>query len=134
MWWWKKKAEEPVKIRNVFTVPSDEAQMYLSRVIDDVKTIMQNDRFMEASKKVKLPDNAGLADYEKLIKDTIPSKISSFLSLFIVDCYDNVRRILASLMATDFDEYKNKTLEEMCEDFATLNIAEVTKLIRFFIH
>lgn len=132
--WWKKKKEEPVKIRNVFTVSSEEAKMYLSRIIGDVKEIMNNDNFVDAFCKIKLPDNATLADYEKLIKNTIPSKVNSFLKLFIVDSYDSMRRILASLMATEFDEYKNKTLEEMCEDFATLNIAEVAKLIRFFIH
>lgn len=132
--WWKKKRRKRVKIRNIFTVPSEEAKTYLSRIIDDVKQIMSNDNFVDAFCKIKLPENAGLADYEKLIKNTIPEKVNSFLKLFIVDSYDSVRRILASLMATEFDEYKNKTLEQMCEDFATLNIAEVAKLIRFFTH
>lgn len=134
MWWKKKKVEEPKKIRNVFTIPSEEAKKYLGHIADDVKAIFESENFMEASKRVKLPENATRADYEKLIKQITPAKVAGFLRWGLVDCYDNFRRIMACLMAVDFEEYKNKSIEEMCEDFATMNVAEVANLLRFFIH
>lgn len=127
----KKKIE---KKKNIFTISSEEAKKYLSSITNDVYTIIKNDKFLEATKKVNLPENATIKDYERLIKNTIPSKIYNFMMLFIDDCYDEVRRILSAVFVTDFEEYKNKSIQEMCEDIANLNVTEVAKIINFFLH
>ena len=127
----KKLKIEP-QFRTVFSIPSEEAKKYLSSIIKDVNTIMQNDKFMEATKKVRLPENATIQDYENLIKRVAPSKIYAFLSLFIDECYDEVRRILSAIFVTDFELYRNKSLNEMVEDIAKLSNEEIGKILRFF--
>lgn len=126
------KAQIIQKRKTIFNIPSDEAKNYLSSIIKDVHEIMNNDKYMEATKKVKLPDNATIKDYENLVKRVAPSKIYNFLSLFIDDCYDNIRRILANIFVTDFDEYKKKSIEDMCEDISTLSSEQIGRIISFF--
>lgn len=128
-----KKSNDKVK-RSIFTIPSDEAKGYLSSIIKDVNTIMQNDKFMEATKKVKLPENASIKDIENLVKRVAPNKVYAILSLFIDDCFDEVRRILSAIFVTDFEEYKQKSIMDMCNDIATLNAIELKQIISFFIH
>lgn len=121
---------EPVK--TVFNIPSDEAKIYLSSIAKDVHEILNNDKFMEATKRVKLPENATIKDYEQLVKKTVPQKIYNFLMLFIDDCYDNVRRVLSAIYVTDFEEYKKKSLQEMAEDIARLSQSEIGQILSFF--
>ena len=128
----KKKEIEIVPVKTVFNVPSEEAKIYLSSIVKDVNEILNNDKFMEATKRVKLPENATIKDYEQLVKKTVPTKIYNFLMLFIDDCYDNVRRILASIYVTDFEVYKNKSLKEMSEDIARLSQSELGQILSFF--
>lgn len=130
----RKKEIEIVPVKTVFNVPSEEAKIYLSSIVKDVNEILNNDKFMEATKRVKLPENATIKDYEQLVKKTVPTKIYNFLMLFIDDCYDNVRRILASIYVTDFEEYKNKSLKEMSEDIARLSQSELGQILSFFRH
>lgn len=127
------KREINQKRKTIFTIPSDEAKTLLSSIIKDVYEILKNDKFLEATKKVKLPENATIKDYENLVKHTIPSKVYNFMALFVDECFDNIRRILANIFVTDFEEYKKKSLEEMCQDIASLNINEMYRLIGFFI-
>lgn len=130
----KKEVEiKPVR-HTIFSIPSDEAKKYLSSIIKDVDTIMHNDKFMEATKKAKLPENATIKDYEELVKRVAPNKIYAILSLFIDECYDEVRRILSAIFVTQYDLYKNKSLKEMCEDIATLSTNEIKQILGFFIH
>ena len=129
----KKEVEiKPVR-HTVFNIPSDEAKKYLSAIIKDVDVIMHNDKFMEATKKAKLPENATIKDYEELVKRVAPNKIYAILSLFIDECYDEVRRILSAIFVTEYELYKNKSLTEMCEDIASLNNDEIKRIIGFFI-
>ena len=95
---------------------------------------MSSDRFMEATKKVKLPENANIQDYANLVKKTAPNKIYNFLMLFANDCYDEVRRILSAIFVTDFEEYKKKSIKEMAEDLSSLGAGEIAKLLGFFNH
>lgn len=128
----KKKDIEIVSVKTVFNVPSEEAKIYLSSIVKDVNEILNNEKFMEATKRVKLPENATIKDYEQLVKKTVPSKIYNFLMLFIDDCYDNVRRILSAVYVTDFEEYKKKSLSEMAEDIARLSQSELGRILSFF--
>ena len=130
----KNQIEIKPKRRTIFNIPSDEAKKYLSQIIEDVNVILHNDKFMEATKKVKLPENATIKDYENLVKRIAPNKIYNFLCLFINDCYDEVRRILACVFITDFEVYRKKSINEMVEDLASLNTNEIRELIRFFLH
>ena len=123
-----------IKRKTIFNIPSDEAKLYLSQIIEDVNVILHNEKFMEATKKAKLPDNATIQDYENLIKRVAPNKIYNFLCLFINDCYDEVRRILACIFTSDFETYRKKSINEMVEDIASLNTNEIRELIRFFLH
>lgn len=120
--------------KTIFNIPSDEAKIYLNSITNDVYTIMKSEKFIEASKKVALPKEATIKDYERLIKQTIPSKIYNFLMLFFDDCFDNVRRILSAVFVTDFEEYRKKSLEEMCQDIASLQVNEIYRLFSFFMH
>lgn len=129
-----KETELKIERKTIFNIPSDEAKQYLASIIEDVKTIMSSDRFMEATKKVKLPENANIQDYANLVKKTAPNKIYNFLMLFADDCYDEVRRILSAIFVTDFDEYKKKSIKEMAEDLASLGSFEIAKLLGFFNH
>lgn len=127
-----KKEKKEIR-KNIFNVSSEEAKKYLSSIVNDVNIIMQNDKFFEATKKVKLPENATIKDYENLVKRVAPNKIYNLLMLFIDDCFDNVRRILSCIFLEDFEEYKNKSIEQMCEDISTLNKEQIGKIISFFI-
>lgn len=129
----KKIVEMKPARKTIFNIPSDMAKPYLSAIIKDVKTIMDSEKFMEATKKVQLPENATIKDYEHLVKKVAPAKIYAFLSLFIDDCYDEVRRILSAVFVTEFELYKNKSINDMCEDLYSLNNDEIIKLLRFFI-
>ena len=130
----KKKVVEVKPVRKtIFNIPSDHAREYLSSIIKDVNTIMQNEKFMMATKKVELPENASIKDYENLVKRVAPAKIYAFLSLFVDECFDEVRRILSAIFVTDFEIYKVKSINDMCEDIASLSGEEVAKIIRFFI-
>ena len=100
--------------KTIFNIPSDEAQKYLSSIIKDVEIVMKNEKFMEATHKVEVPENATIKDYENLVKRVAPVKIYKFL--------------------TDFDTYKKKSINEMCEDISSLSADEVVKVLRFFIH
>ena len=126
----KKKKTETIK--NIFTISSEEAKVYLSSIIRDVKTIMENEKFVDFTKKVKVPENATIKDYENLVKKVVPNKVYNFLTLFIDDCYDEVRRILSAIFVTDFEEYKKKSIEEMCKDISNLSRTELGKVLSFF--
>lgn len=126
----KKKVEK----KTIFNIPSEEARCYLQSIIKDVNTIVSSDKFMEATKKVKLPENATIKDYEYLVKKVAPTKIYNFLTLFIDDCFDEVRRILSAIFVTDFEEYKKKSIKDMCQDISTLSSDELSKIIGFFYH
>ena len=129
----RKKTNKPEVRKTVFNIPSDEAKMLLGSITRDVYEIMKNEKFLEATKKVKLPKEATIMDYEKAVKETIPSKIYNFMLLFVDDCFDNIRRILSAVFVTDFEEYKKKSIEDMCKDIASLNINELRRFIGFFI-
>ena len=129
-----RRKEKTQKRKTIFNIPSDEAKKYLSQIVEDVNVILHNDKFMEATKKAKLPDNATIQDFENLIKRVAPNKIYNFLCLFINDCYDEVRRILACVFICDFEEYRKKSIQEMVEDIASLNTNELRELVRFFLH
>lgn len=120
--------------KTIFNIPSEDAKKYLSSIVKDVHTILNNDKFMEATKKVKLPENATIKDYELLVKRVVPQKMYNFLMLFIDDCYDELRRILSCIFVTDFEEYKNKSIQEMCEDLSSLTSGELSKILGFFHH
>lgn len=128
----KKKKTENVERKTIFNIGSDEAKVYLSSIIKDVHEILNNDKFMEATKKVKLPENATIKDYENLVKKTVPNKVYNFLMFFIDDCYDNIRRILSAIFVTDFEVYKKKSIQEMCEDISSLSSSEMSKILGFF--
>lgn len=123
-----------IERKTIFNIPSDEAKKYLTSIVKDVQTILSNDKFMEATKKAKLPDNATIKDYENLVKRVVPQKVYNFLTLFIDDCFDEVRRILSAIFVTDFEEYRKKSINEMCEDISTLSGAEIGRILGFFIH
>lgn len=122
-----------IERKTIFNIPSDEAKKYLASIVKDVQTILTSDKFMEATKKVKLPENATIKDYEHLVRVVTPKKVYSILTLFVDDCFDEVRRILASIFVTDFEEYKNKSINDMCEDISTLSGAEIGRILGFFI-
>lgn len=118
---------------NIFNIPSDDARKYLQSIVADVNTILNNDKFMEATKKAKLPDNASIKDYEELIKRVAPKKIYNWLMLLTDECYDEIRRILSAVFVTDFEEYRKKSLEQMVDDISLLKDEELLKILRFFI-
>ena len=118
--------------KTIFNITSEEAKEYLVSIVADVKAVLECDRFLEATQKVKLPENPTIADYEKLIKKTVPNKIYNFLLLFADDCYDNIRRILSAVFVTDFEIYKKKSLKQMAEDISSLGLSEVAKILSFF--
>jgi hypothetical protein len=127
------KKKTKIERKTIFNIPSDEAKKYLTMIVKDVQTILTSEKFMEATKKVKLPENATIKDYEHLVRVVTPKKVYSILTLFVDDCFDEVRRILASIFVTDFEEYKNKSINEMCEDISTLSGAEIGRILGFFI-
>lgn len=127
-----KKKKTKITRKTIFNVPSEDAKVYLASIVKDVHTILSSEKYMEATKRVKLPDNASIRDYENLIKRVYPNKVYNFLTLFIDDCFDEVRRILSAIFVTDFEEYKNKSLEEMCEDISTLSSNEIGRILGFF--
>lgn len=118
--------------KTIFNICSEDAKQYLASIVKDVNTIVSSDKFMEATKRVKLPDNATIKDYENLIKKVYPSKVYNFLTLFIDDCFDEVRRILSAIFVTDFEEYKHKSIEDMCKDISSLSGSEIARIIGFF--
>lgn len=117
----------------VFDLPSDEAQKYLSSIIRDVDTIVNNPKFMEATKRVHLPEDASIKDFEALVTRVAPAKFYTFLCLFIDDCFDEVRRILSAIFITDYEIYKRKSLREMCDDIAGIQPKYLGRLLHFFI-
>ena len=129
----KKQIKSKSERKTIFNIPSDEAKSYLSQIVEDVNVIIHNDKFLEATKKAKLPENATIQDFENLVKRVAPNKIYNFLCLFINDCFDEVRRILACVFITDFEIYRKKSLNEIVEDLASLNTNEIRELIRFFL-
>ena len=118
--------------KTIFNICSEEAKAYLSSIVKDVHTIMTSEKYMEATKRVKLPENATIKDYENLIKRVYPQKVYNFLTLFVDDCFDEVRRILSAIFVTDFEEYKHKSIEEMCQDISSLSKSEISRVIGFF--
>lgn len=129
----KDKFEIQQKTLTVFDIPSDEAKKYLSSIIRDVGVIINTPSFIEATRKVKLPEDATIKDFEELITRTVPSKIYSFLNLFINDCYDEVRKVLSALFITDYEIYKKKSLNAMCEDLARMDKKYLREFLGFFI-
>lgn len=127
------KKKTKIVRKTIFNIPSEEAKIYLSSIVKDVHTILNNDKYMEATKKVSLPDKATIKDYENLVKRVYPQKVYNFLTLFIDDCFDEVRRILSAVFVTDFEEYKNKSLNDMCEDIASLSSNEIGRVLGFFL-
>lgn len=126
------KKKTKIVRKTIFNIPSEEAKIYLSSIVKDVHTILNNDKYMEATKKVSLPDKATIKDYENLVKRVYPQKVYNFLTLFIDDCFDEVRRILSAVFVTDFEDYKNKSLNDMCEDIASLSSNEIVRVLGFF--
>ena len=126
----KKKKTETIK--NIFNISSEEAKIYLASIIKDVKTIVENEKFIEFTKRVKVPENATTKEFEQLVNKVVPNKVYNFLMVFIDDCYDEVRRILSAIFVTDFEEYKKKSLEDMCKDISTLSKTELGKVLGFF--
>ena len=125
----KKKTEN---IKNIFNISSEEAKVYLASITKDVKTIVENEKFIEFTKRVKVPENATTKEFEQLVNKVVPNKVYNFLMVFIDDCYDEVRRILSAIFVTDFEEYKKKSLEDMCKDISTLSKTELGKVLGFF--
>ena len=79
-----------------------------------------------------MPENATTKEFEQLVNKVVPNKVYNFLMVFIDDCYDEVRRILSAIFVTDFEEYKKKSLEDMCKDISTLSKTELGKVLGFF--
>lgn len=127
-----KKKKTKIARKTIFNVSSEEARVYLASIVKDVHTIISNEKYIEATKRVKLPDNATIKDFENLVNRVYPTKVYNFLTLFIDDCFDEVRRILSAVFVTDFEEYKNKSLEEMCEDISSLSSNEIGRILGFF--
>jgi len=128
----KNKIDIQPKKLTVFDIPSDEAKEYLSTIINDVNTIISNPKFIQATKKVEVPENATIKDYEEMLTRIAPAKLYSFLTLFLDDCYDELRRILSAVFITDFEYYKKKSLKAMCEDIASLGKDNLGALLGFF--
>ena len=126
----KKKKTETIK--NIFNISSEEAKVYLASITKDVKTIVEYEKFIEFTKRVKVPENATTKEFEQLVNKVVPNKVYNFLMVFIDDCYDEVRRILSAIFVTDFEEYKKKSLEDMCKDISTLSKTELGKVLGFF--
>ena len=126
----KKKKTETIK--NIFNISSEEAKVYLASITKDVNTIVENEKFIEFTKRVKVPENATTKEFEQLVNKVVPNKVYNFLMVFIDDCYDEVRRILSAIFVTDFEEYKKKSLEDMCKDISTLSKTELGKVLGFF--
>ena len=103
-----KKKTKIIERKTIFNISSEEAKQYLTSIVKDVHTILNNEKYMEATKKVKLPENATIQDYERLVNKVYPQKVYNFLMAFVDDCYDEVRRILSAVFVSDFEEYKNK--------------------------
>ena len=118
--------------KTIFNISSEDAKQYLASIVKDVHTIVSSDKFMEATKRVKLPDNATIKDFENLVKRVYPQKVYNFLTLFIDDCFDEIRRILSAIFVTDFEEYKHKSIEDMCKDISSLSGSEIARVIGFF--
>ena len=118
--------------KTIFNISSEDAKQYLASIVKDVHTIVSSDKFMEATKRVKLPDNATIKDFENLVKRVYPQKVYNFLTLFIDDCFDEIRRILSAIFVTDFEEYKHKSIEDMCKDIYSLSGSEIARVIGFF--
>lgn len=129
-----KKKTKIIERKTIFNVSSEEAKQYLASIVKDVHTILNNEKYMEATKKVKLPENATIQDYERLVNKVYPQKVYNFLMAFVDDCYDEVRRILSAVFVSDFEEYKNKSLQEMCEDISSLSSNELSRILGFFRH
>ena len=129
----KKRKNIEVK-KNIFNIPSDEAKGYLTSILQDVKEILESDNFMELSKKIKVPKDANIKDYENIVKKVAPRKIYALLELFIGTHFDNIVRILSAIFVTDYEEYKKKSIEEMCNDLSTLSAGQIAKIISFFHH
>lgn len=127
-----KKKKTEIARKTIFNIPSDEAKVYLSSIIKDVHTIISSDKYNEATKRFKLPENATIKDYENLVKKVYPQKVYNLLTLFIDDCFDEVRRILSAVFVTDFKDYSQKSIEEMCKDISSLSGTEIARIIGFF--
>lgn len=119
-------------IKNIFTIPSEEAKIYLASITEDIKTILNNEKFIDFTKRVKVPENATPQDYVDIVKKIVPNKIYNFITLFTNDCFDEIRRILSAIFVTNYDEYKQKSIEDMCKDITTLSQTELTKVLSFF--
>lgn len=129
-----KKKTKIIERKTIFNISSEEAKQYLASIVKDVHTILNNEKYMEATKKVRLPENATIQDYERLVNKVYPQKVYNFLMAFVDDCYDEVRRILSAVFVSDFEEYKNKSLQEMCEDISSLSSNELSRILGFFRH
>lgn len=128
----KKKTQEKTAKITVFDIPSTEAKEYLSSITKDVKVILENEKFMNALKKVELSKDATPIDYENVVKRVLPNKVYDFMTLFIDDCFDNVISIMSALFVTNKEEYAKKSIMEICEDFASLGEDKIAKILRFF--
>ena len=128
----KKKTQEKVVKTTVFDIPSTEAKEYLSSITKDVKVILENEKFINALKKVELSKDATPIDYENVVKRVLPNKVYDFMTLFIDDCFDNVISIMSALFVTNKEEYAKKSIMEICEDFASLGEDKIAKILRFF--
>lgn len=119
------------KIKTVFDLPIEESKVRLNKMSNNIYAIVESPKFAEIASKIPVPVSATQKDIDAMLKQYAPKKVKDILSFILEDNFENIIGIIAELFCSTYDEYKNKSLNEIAEDLSRLTKSEVKILLNF---
>lgn len=120
------------KIKTVFDLPVKESKDKLAQIIQDVYDIVDCDEFVEFSKKIEISKDATPEEIRNFVGKEMPKRIRQLLDLIFIDKFDNIIRICATIFCKSPEEYANKSINDIINDFDSVSGDTFAKFLGFF--
>lgn len=127
-----RKKRKPDTITTIFDIPVIDSKVRLQELSQLVYNLIESPKFAEISSKIPVPVGATQKDVEKLVHEYAPKKIKNILTLFIDDNFENIIKMVAIVFCQDYEFYKTKSINQICDDLSKLTKEQLGRLIGFF--
>lgn len=120
------------KVKTIFDMPADETKPKFEEMINLVYSIIGSDSYAELSSKTIVPLGSTQQDVAKLLKENAPKKVKQVLDMLLVDNFESIIKISALIFCQDYETYKKKSINEICNDYLSLSRENTIVLLNFF--
>lgn len=128
MLFFKKKEKK----KTIFDIPVAETKEKFQELANIIYNVIGSDSFANLSAKVTIPTGSTQQDVARLLKDNAPKKVKMILDLLLVDNFENIIKFSSILFCEDYEEYAQKSINEIAEDYSSLSKESAGKLLNLF--